>query len=59
VRALPAPARPTAHGRRGGGYANSHDTRARILAAALDETSRAGLRKAAVAGIAARGIPAA
>jgi AcrR family transcriptional regulator len=59
VRARPAPARPTAHGRRGGGYANSHDTRARILAAALDETSRAGLRKAAVAGIAARGIPAA
>ncbi len=43
--------------RRGGrraGYAKSRATRARILAAALAEASRAGLHKASVAGIAAR-----
>jgi len=36
------------------GYAKSLDTRARILAAALEEASRAGLHKASVARIAAR-----
>jgi AcrR family transcriptional regulator len=36
------------------GYAKSRDTRARILAAALDEASDAGFHKTSVAGIAAR-----
>ncbi len=36
------------------GYAKSRDTRARILAAALAESSERGFRKASVAGIAAR-----
>ena len=36
------------------GYAKSHETRARILAAALAEASRAGLHKASVARIAER-----
>ena len=36
------------------GYAKSHDTRARILAAALAEASKSGFHKASVAGIAAR-----
>jgi AcrR family transcriptional regulator len=36
------------------GYAKSRDTRARILAAALEEASDAGFHKASVAGIAAR-----
>lgn len=36
------------------GYAKSRDTRARILAAALEEASREGFHKTSVAGIAAR-----
>ena len=48
---LSAAARP---GGRRAGYAKSRATRARILAAALAEASRAGLQKASVAGIAAR-----
>ncbi len=35
-------------------YAKSHDTRARILAAALEEASNSGFHKTSVAGIAAR-----
>ena len=40
--------------RRRAGYAKSDETRSRILAAALDEASRAGLHKASVARIAER-----
>jgi AcrR family transcriptional regulator len=46
-----APRRPA---RRRAGYAKSRETRARILAAALAEASRAGLHKASVARIAER-----
>jgi AcrR family transcriptional regulator len=41
-------------GRRRAGYAKSHETRERILAAALAEAGHAGLHKVSVAGIAAR-----
>jgi len=47
-------AAPARRARRRAGYAKSRATRARILAAALAEASRAGLHKASVAGIAAR-----
>ncbi|HBZ69277.1 MAG TPA: hypothetical protein DEP35_05865 [Deltaproteobacteria bacterium] len=47
-------AAPARRAGRGAGYAKSRATRARILAAALAEASRAGLHKASVAGIAAR-----
>ena len=45
---------PRRRARRRVGYAKSHETRARILAAALAETTRSGLHKASVARIAQR-----
>jgi AcrR family transcriptional regulator len=48
------PAPPRGRSRRRAGYAKSHETRARILAAALAEASRAGLHKASVVRIAER-----
>jgi len=48
--AVPRPTSPAARA----GYAKSRDTRARILAAALDEASESGFHKASVARIAAR-----
>ena len=49
--AAPLPAPPTS---RAAGYAKSADTRARILAAALQEASDSGIHSASLAGIAAR-----
>jgi AcrR family transcriptional regulator len=49
-----ARARSATRARGRAGYAKSRATRARILAAALAEASRAGLHKASVSGIAAR-----